>query len=69
MRILGIILVIAGVLLMVFTGINFKTEKTVADIGPLEINKQENHHLGWPTYAGGFTLIAGLIVLVAVRKK
>ncbi|PQJ12775.1 hypothetical protein CJD36_003230 [Flavipsychrobacter stenotrophus] len=69
MRVTGIILIVMGILLMVFSGINFKTEKKVADIGPIEINKEENNHIGWPTYAGGIVLIAGVVVLVAGRKK
>lgn len=69
MRIFGIVLIIAGILMMVFSGINFKSEKTVAEVGPIEINKQETKHVGWPTYAGGIAVLAGVVVLFAGRKK
>ena len=69
MRVLGIILIVAGILMFVFSGFNYKTEKRVADVGPLKIDKTENHTIGWPVYAGAITLIAGVVVLVAAPKK
>lgn len=69
MRVLGIVLIVVGILMIVFTGFNFSTEKKVADIGPVEINKQENHHIGWPTYAGGIILLAGAAIAITAKKK
>ena len=69
MRASGIILIVMGILLMVFSGINFKTEKKVAEIGAIRINKEQDNHIGWPTYAGGIVLVAGVVLLVAGRKK
>lgn len=69
MRIFGIVLIVVGILMLVFTGFNFQTEKTVLDAGPLEIKKKENNHVGWPAYAGGIAVVAGIGVLVAGRKK
>ena len=69
MRTAGIVMIIAGILMMIFTGINFTTEKKVVDVGPLEINKKENKRVGWPTYVGGIVTVLGVVVLVAGRKK
>lgn len=69
MRIFGIVLIVAGILMFVFTGFNFQTEKKVADIGPIQIDKKENKHVGWPTYAGGIAVLAGIIVLVTSKKR
>jgi drug/metabolite transporter (DMT)-like permease len=69
MRILGIILIVIGVLMAVFTGFNFQTEKKVVDLGPLEINKKESKHVGWPVWAGGIAVVAGIVLVVADRKK
>ena len=69
MRVFGIILIVAGILMFVFTGFNYKTEKRVADIGPLKIDKTENHSFGWPVYAGAITLVAGIVVLAVGGKK
>ncbi len=69
MRIFGIVLLIAGILMFAFNSINFQTEKTVVDVGPLKIDKKENHTVGWPAYAGGLAAVAGIVLIVASRKK
>ena len=69
MKIAGIILIVAGVLMCAFDGINFQTEKKVVDIGPLEINKKETRHIGWPIYAGGIMVIAGIAAVALNGKK
>lgn len=53
MRTLGIILLVAGIIMMAVSGFNFKTEKKVLDVGPLEVSKEQNHHVGWPVWVGG----------------
>ena len=69
MRIFGIILIVAGILMLVFNGLNYQTEKTVVDAGPIKINKMENKHVSWPAYAGGVAALAGLVLVVAARNK
>ena len=69
MKGLGIALIIIGIIMMVFRSINFTTEKKVADVGPLEINKQENKTVNWPLYAGAVITIAGVVVLVSANKS
>ena len=69
MRIIGIVLIVLGVLMFAFNSFNFQTEKTVVDVGPLKIDKKENHTVGWPAYAGGIAALAGIVLVVAARKK
>ena len=69
MKVFGIILIIVGILMMVFTGINFQKKENVAKIGPVEINKKENKHVGWPTYAGGIVTVVGIVMVVAGARK
>ena len=69
MRPLGIILIVAGILMLVFGNISFTTEKKVVDIGPVEINKKEKKTIAWPNYAGVIAIVGGIIVLAAGGKK
>ncbi|MEO8712850.1 MAG: hypothetical protein ABI405_12035 [Parafilimonas sp.] len=69
MKGIGIALIIIGIVMMVFRSINFTQEKKVADIGPLQINKQEEKTVNWPLYAGIIVTVGGVIVLVTANKS
>jgi len=68
MKTLGIILIVLGIVMMIFTGFTIVREKKVADIGPIQINKQEATPVYWQPIVGGVIVVAG-IVLVVIPKK
>jgi uncharacterized membrane protein YidH (DUF202 family) len=68
MKTLGITLIILGVVMCIFTSVNFTQEKKVVDIGPIEINKKENKHIGWPVYAGIGVALIGVAVLASAKN-
>ncbi|MCE3226406.1 MAG: hypothetical protein K0S32_957 [Bacteroidetes bacterium] len=69
MKTLAIILIVAGSVMMIITGINIVTKKEVVDLGKIEINKTENNPVQWSPIIGGVILGAGLILLLAGKKK
>ncbi len=69
MKVIGIVLIVVGIAMLVFRGFSVQKEEKVVDIGPLEVNKKDNKWIGWPVYAGGIAIIAGVIMVVADRKK
>ena len=69
MKVLGSILIVAGILMFVFGNVSFTTEKKVVEIGPVEINKKEKKTIAWPNYAGAIAVLAGVVILVAGYKK
>lgn len=69
MKTLGIILIVAGIVMILIRGFNVPVKKNVVDVGPIEINKTENKWIGWPTYAGGLLAIIGVVLVVTDRKK
>lgn len=68
MKGLGIGLIVIGIALMIITGFNFTSEKKVVDLGPLEINKEQNHPVKWSPIIGAIILASGIVVLL-VKKK
>ncbi|MEJ7740004.1 MAG: hypothetical protein WKF97_21500 [Chitinophagaceae bacterium] len=68
MKTLGIILIVAGILMILIRGFNVPVKTNVVELGPLEVSKTENKWIGWPTYAGGLLAVIG-VVLVATDKK
>jgi LPXTG-motif cell wall-anchored protein len=68
MKATGITLIIIGLLLTIFTGFGFFTKKEVADLGKIEIKKEEPHRVNWSPWVGvGLIVIGGVILLT--RKK
>lgn len=68
MKTLGIILIVAGILMILIRGFNVPVKTNVVELGPLEVSKTENKWIGWPKYAGGLLAVIG-VVLVATDKK
>ncbi len=64
----GFILIVLGIIMMVYTGFNYVTTEKVVDLGPIEINKDNNHFLGWSPIVGIVLLVAGVVVLFRNKK-
>jgi len=69
MKMLGIILIVVGGLMTIFTGFNIITKEEVVDVGPLEINKEEKTPVAWSPIIGAIVLIAGVVILVTGKKR
>jgi drug/metabolite transporter (DMT)-like permease len=69
MRTVGIILIIVGIIMLVTKGFDFRKKEKVAELGPVEINKEETKHVGWSTYVSGAVIVAGIVLVVVDRKK
>lgn len=69
MRSLGVILIVLGIIALVYTGFTYKTTEKVADIGPLEVNKEKEHTVNWPPILGAIMLVGGIVVIVSGRKN
>ncbi len=68
MRALGIVLIIAGVALMIITGINVTREEKVLDLGKLEVKKETTTPISWSPIIGGVLLVGGIAVLLTAKK-
>jgi hypothetical protein len=68
MKALGIILIIIGIIMTVFTGFNMITERKVVDVGPLEINKEEKTPVYWNPVLGLIILVGGIAITVSSKK-
>jgi hypothetical protein len=66
---IGIVLIIIGMLMMIYTGFNLVTTKNVVDMGPLQINKEENHPVQWSPIIGAMLLIGGIVIIATNKKK
>jgi hypothetical protein len=64
----GIVIMVIGVILTLFTAITFFTKKKVVDIGSLEITADKPHRLSWSPLIGVAIIgVGGVITLVAKK--
>jgi len=63
----GVILMIVGIILVIYTGFTMITKDKVVDVGPVEITKEEKHPVQWSPVVG-VVLLAGGIGLIAFGK-
>lgn len=69
MKIAGMLLIIAGILMLLFRNISFTREEKLIDIGPIEVSKNEKKTIDWPNYAGIIAVVGGLVILLSAKKK
>ena len=70
MRIVAVLLILAGVLALVFGGFSYTRDRTAAKIGPIELNVKETKTLGVPMWAGvGAIVVGGLLLVLGGRKR
>jgi len=61
---LGILLVVAGALILAYQGINYTREKRVIDMGPMHVTQESHEHIPLPPILGGLALVGGVVLLV-----
>jgi hypothetical protein len=64
----GIIILIIGLALTLFTGFNYITKKKVVDIGELEITANQNHFVSWSPFLGVAMMAAGVGLYLYGKK-
>ena len=67
---LGLILIVVGIVLLAYGGYAvFTTKENVAKLGPLEINKHEEHPVPLGPIIGGVCILGGIVLLVTGNRK
>jgi hypothetical protein len=70
MKKIGLILLVLGVLLSVYSGFNFITKEKVVDIGDIQITADKNHNIVWSPIIGiTLLVIGGGFLLFGSSKK
>ena len=69
LRIVAIVLIVAGVLALVYGGFSYTKATHEADLGPIEFSVKETERVNVPMWAGIGSLVLGIILLVAPKKK
>lgn len=66
---IGVVLIVAGVLGLVYRGFSYTKERHEANIGPITLHVDEKRRVDVPVWAGVIAVAGGLVLLVADRKR
>jgi hypothetical protein len=70
MKALGIVLMIAGVLALAYGGFSWTTHKKAVDMGPLQVERTQQHTLLLPPLVGiGALAIGRVLVFAGARSR
>ena len=68
LKIVAIVLILAGAAALAFGGFSFTKETHKADIGPIHLAVQEKQDVNIPLWLGIGAIIAGVVMLVLPKK-
>jgi len=69
-RIIGILLIIAGALGLVFTSFSYTKDEHQAKLGPIELSVKEKQTVNVPTWASVVAIVVGgALLFVGGRKR
>jgi hypothetical protein len=68
-RLLGIALIVAGVLGLVYGGFSYTKDATALKLGPIELSVKEKETVNVPLWVGiGAILVGGVLLIVGGKK-
>jgi hypothetical protein len=68
-RIMAMLVIVAGLLGLLYGGFTYTTEQTAAKLGPLELKVEEKNRVHVPIWAGVAAIVAGGLVLVGASRR
>lgn len=68
-KLIGILLIAAGVIALVYGGFSYTKETEAVKLGPLELTVKEKETVNVPVWAGVGAIVIGGLLLVMGGKK
>ncbi|OZI09701.1 hypothetical protein BWI93_02215 [Siphonobacter sp. BAB-5385] len=69
MKTAGLLLIVVGAIMLVWTGFSFTKKEKVLDIGPLEVSADKKETVNWPPYIGAVLVVGGIAVFAMSRRR
>ena len=68
-KLIGIVLIAAGCLGLVYGGFSYTKESTAVKLGPMELKVQEKETVVVPLIVSAAAIVGGVLLLVVVGRK
>lgn len=69
LKMIGVALLVAGVLSLVYGGFSYTKDTTAMKIGPIELQVKEKQSVNIPIWAGAAAIVAGGLLLVMGGRR
>ena len=69
MKTIGIVIMIIGLGMTIFTSISYFTREKIVDAGIFEITRNQPHILDWSPFIGMAIMVVGGFLILQARKK
>jgi hypothetical protein len=68
-RLIGVLLIAAGVLALIYGGFTYTKHTTTADVGPVQLSVQHRQTVDVPVWAGiGVIVLGGVLIALDGRR-
>lgn len=67
-RTIGLVLIVLGIIMLVWTGFSYTKKEKVIDAGPIQVSADKEKSVNWPPYLGGILLVGGIVVVATAKK-
>lgn len=67
-RTIGVLLIIIGAIMIVWTSFTYTKKEKIIDAGPIQISADRQKTVNWPPYLGGILLVGGIVIVATARK-
>jgi hypothetical protein len=68
-KIIGVLLIVAGTLGLIYGGFSYTKEKHDVKLGPLQFSMAQKEDVNIPVWAGAGAIAVGVILLLIGRKR
>jgi uncharacterized membrane protein len=68
-RTIGVILIVVGSVMLIWTGFSYTKKEKVVDAGPIQISADKKESVNWPPYLGGILLVGGIVIVASAKGK
>ncbi|MBY0426488.1 MAG: hypothetical protein K2Q22_12680 [Cytophagales bacterium] len=69
MKTMGIVVIVTGLLITVYTGFGFITKPKELNVSHLEVTRNKGYGLGWSPVIGVFVIAVGGALLMLIPRK
>ncbi len=66
---IGILLIIVGAIMVIWTGFTYTKKEKIIDAGPIHLSADRQKTVNWPPYLGGVLIIGGIAVVALSKNK